>query len=61
LIKKRWMVKACMEKDYHYELAWKKITTMAHPREYAYTRLGAWLKSLKYRKGYNLVKIERMI
>ena len=51
MIKKRWMVKACMERDYHY----------GAPREYAYTRLGAWLKSLKYRKGYNLVKIERMI
>jgi hypothetical protein len=50
LFKKKWVVKACMEKDYHY----------GPPRERAYTRLGAWIKARKYRKGFDLVKIEKL-
>ena len=49
MFKKKWAVKACMKKDYHY----------GPPREYAYTRLGAWIKARKYRH-YDLVKIEKL-
>lgn len=48
-MKKKWMIKVCMDKDYHY----------GAPKEYARTKLGAWIKSLKWRNRYDHVKIER--
>ncbi len=48
MLSKKWAVKACMEGDYHF----------GAPREYAFTKLGAKLRSRKYRH-YDKVLIEK--